>query len=262
MSGEVEEHVLALIRDGELFARVIFRLPGRGELDANRAPQRAHVVGRERGIEAVEQKLRDVLLLAQDGAAGGFGRMRREHGLDVQLPDELQHILELQPFDLQPRQGILHATGLRANAVLDEVLAAAADAVDLLREIHHLEPGGEGAHQIARNGGRPILDERKQLGVRLGVAVTPVDGGHAVLLHEIQELGATLLQQDLADQRAEGVHVLAQRFVLRREIDLTADHGPGISTLRGSTTSKRWLSQQNPPVAGGLCRTSGRSGLP
>ena len=121
----------------------------------------------------------DVVGEAADGASalGAASALRPDVVLlDVQLPDELQHILELQAFDLQPRQGILNAAGLRANAVFHEVFAAAADAVDLLREIHHLEPGGEGSHQVPRDSGGAILHQRKQLGMRLGVAITSMDG--------------------------------------------------------------------------------------
>ena len=48
-----------------------------------RAHKRIELGARRAGILTVEQILRDVLLLAQDRAAGGFGRMCREHRLDA-----------------------------------------------------------------------------------------------------------------------------------------------------------------------------------
>jgi hypothetical protein len=140
----------------------------------------------------------------------------------VQLTNERQHVVERQAFHLQAREGVLYAAGLRPNAVFHEVFATAANAVNLLCEVHDLEPGGERAHEVARHIGGAPLHALHQLNMGLGVAIAALDGGDAVLLHEIQKLGPTLLQQDFADQRAERVHVLAKRFVLGREIDLAA----------------------------------------
>jgi hypothetical protein len=96
--------------------------------------------------------------------------------------------------------------------------------VNLLREVHDVEPGGKRTHEVARHIRRPALYPREQLGVGFDIAVATLDGGDAVLLNEVQELGAALLEQDFPDQRTERMHILAKRFVLRREIDLTAEH--------------------------------------
>jgi hypothetical protein len=46
-------------------------------------------VGRKTRVEALEQALRDALLLAQQGAAAGLGRVRREHRLDREAAEQL-----------------------------------------------------------------------------------------------------------------------------------------------------------------------------
>ena len=56
--GEIEHHVLALVGDREPLARVVFGLPGRGDLGAHAAPVLAQLLRRERRIEPVEQQLR------------------------------------------------------------------------------------------------------------------------------------------------------------------------------------------------------------
>ena len=55
-------------------------------------------------------------------------------------------------------------------------------------------------------------------------ALAPRDGAQPVPFDEFEELLAALIAQDLADEGAEGVHVLAQRSVLRRELNVLAIH--------------------------------------
>ncbi len=117
--------------------------------------------------------------------------------------------------------------GLRAAAVLAEVRAAAADAVHFLREVHGLEPHGEGTHQVAGELRRPVANGGGELETRLLVPVAAADGGLAVELHQLEELQAALLEQNFPDQRAERVHVLAQGLVLRGKVDVVADHVSG-----------------------------------
>ena len=71
---QIEQHVLALVRDSQLLARMILRLPTRRQLDADAAPEPPRLVRCQCGIEPVEQMLGDALLLAQDGLARGLGR--------------------------------------------------------------------------------------------------------------------------------------------------------------------------------------------
>ena len=92
--GEIEHHVFALVGDREPLARMVFGLPGRGDLGAHAAPVLAQLLRRERRIEAVEQQLRDALVLAQHRAARALGGMRGEHRLDADLLQQLEHFGE------------------------------------------------------------------------------------------------------------------------------------------------------------------------
>ncbi len=150
--------------------------------------------------------------------------MRRKHRLDGERADELEHLGGAEARALERGERVLHAARLRLFAVLEEVFAAPADAVDALREVHRLKPGGEGAHHIARRGRRAPAHPRGELGARLPLAGARPDRGAPVALDELEERVAPLLAQDLPDQRAEGVHVRAQRLVLGREMDVVAVH--------------------------------------
>src|SRR6202008_4985966 len=74
------------------------------------------------------------------------------------------------------------------------------------------------------------------------------------LFNEIEELAAALLFEDFTDERAERVNILAQRFVLRREMDLTADH-EGILGLRPGRRAPRLV--RNPPSLSPTALTPG-----
>ena len=182
------------------------------------------LVGRERGIEALEQVVRDALLLAQQRAAIGFGGMRGEYRLDRQTLDEIERLGERPAVRLQSGDCVLDAAGLRPLAVLEEVVAAAPDAMHLLGEIDRLEPGGEGPHQVARQRRRPVAHACGELRPGVALAGAPTDRGHPVQLHQLEQLLAALLAQDLADQGAERVHIVAQRRVLGGELDVAAVH--------------------------------------
>src|ERR1700733_15421329 len=125
----------------------------------------------------------------------------------------------------------------------------------LLCKIDDLEPGRKGAHQVARRGRRPSLHARRKLDPGLWIAVAAADGQDAVLLHEVEERSAALFAQDLAHESPQGMHILAQRRVLRRKQDFATVHGepPILTRAAGWARVKPprpsptcWLVQQNP----------------
>ena len=221
---QVEQDLLALIRDREPFARQLLGLPRRGQLHTDAAPDTAGFVRREGRVETFDQALCDAQLLAQQRPAAGFGRMRREHRLDGQTADELEDLRRGEALALQRGDRILHAAGLGPLTVLEQILAAAPDAVDPFRQIDALEPGGEGAHHFARQRRRALAYTSRELGVRFARAGAAADGGDAVQLHQLEQLLPALLAQDFAHERAERMHVLAQRLVLGRKVDVAAVH--------------------------------------
>ncbi len=92
----------------------------------------------------------------------------------------------------------------------------------LLGDIDRLEPGREGAHQVARERRRAAAHQRLQLRPRAGLAAAGADRRHAIGLDQLEQRLAALLEQNLAHQRAQGVHVIAQRLVLGGEMDVAA----------------------------------------
>ena len=120
-------------------------------------------------------------------------------------PTVARDILASLPERLRPSQptfdetGGLHAAGLGTLAVLHEVLATSPDAMDLLGEIHHLEPGGEGANQIPCEMGRPSAHALDEVRAARRVAFAAADGRDPILLDGLQQLRPALLQQDFAD---------------------------------------------------------------
>ncbi len=230
---QVEQHMLALIGHRETLTRVILGLPGRGDLGAHPIPDRARFARRQGRIQPVEQQLGYALLLAQHGAPGGFGGMGGEHRLDLQLRQDGHDVIQGEPCGLERAERILDAAGLRPAAVLEEVIAPAANAVHLFRQVHHLEPGRKRAHQIACLRGQAAAHPRRKL-PRAGIALAPIDGGDAVLLHRGQQRRAPLLAQDVADEIAQGVDILTQRFMLGRKMDLLAFQN-GFSTNANDT---------------------------
>ncbi len=149
--GEIEHHVFALVGHREPLARMVFGLPRGGELGAHAAPVLPQFLRRQRGIEAVEQQLGDALVLAQHRAACALGGMRGEHRLDADLLQQLEHLVEREAAALELGERGLDSARLRALAGLEEIAAAAADAMHLLGEIDRAEPHGEGARQVARH---------------------------------------------------------------------------------------------------------------
>src|SRR6185295_7617822 len=101
-----EQHVLALVCDTEPLARVLRCLPAAGDLAANAIPDLMRLRRRARQAEPAEQQLRDLLLLAQDRAAGRLGGMRREHRLDPDLDHQTADLVEPESLRFEPGHGL------------------------------------------------------------------------------------------------------------------------------------------------------------
>src|SRR5262245_481845 len=139
--------------------------------------------------------------------------MRHEYRLNTQRAQKIEDVFQAEAAGLQRRYGVLNTARLGALAVLDEVLAPPPDSMDLFSEVDCLEPREKRADQISRQGWRPASDSCSQLDCRLLIPVSPLDRGYAIMLSEIKELLATLLLEDVADESAQRMYVIAQRFV-------------------------------------------------
>ncbi len=152
--------------------------------------------------------------------------MRREDRLDAQPAEQLDGLVECMAALLQPLETVRQATGLRLAAVV-EIGATAADAMDLFRHVDHLEPGREGADQVFGLLRRPGFRPHLQLDAGAAVVVATADRELAIPFNFREELVAALIPEHLADQRAQGVHVVAQRRVLGGERYVFAWHDRG-----------------------------------
>src|SRR5204863_455554 len=130
-----------------------------------------------------------------------------------------------------------------------QILAAAADPVHPLREVHGHEPGGEGAQQLARERRRPIAHAGGELAPRLVLAGPGADGRGAIELDQLEQLLTALLEQDLAHQRAERVHILAQRLVLGRKVDVGARLRAARCCAAPRSGWRGWPPARAPPAA-------------
>ena len=227
---QIEQNVLALVDDGQAFAGMLFGLPDAGDLEPNTRPQRIAFRRRQARVVPVEQVLRDVLLFAQDRAPGRFGRMPREHGFDAHGGDQFERLRKRHSVAMQARDAIRDAAGLRCARVV-EILAAPADSMHFLRRVHRLEPNRKRASKVGGRRGRSAHRPPLQFGGPGGVAFTPLNRRDAVVLDELEEFLAPLVAQHLADQLAQGVHVVPQRRVLDWKLDALAIHSARLSKV-------------------------------
>ena len=215
--------MLPLVRDGETLAGVAGRLPPRREFRPHALDGRVLLPGCPGRVESPDQQSGDPLLLAQQRAPRGFRRVRREHGLDAQAPEQRDHVLEAHAAPSQPGKALVETARLGRAAVV-HVLPAAAHAMHLLRQVDHLEPGRERADQVLGFAGLASLCADDQLHRLVRVALSTADRRLPVGLHRLEELLAALVPEHLAHQLAKQVHVVAQRGVLEGKEDAFAGH--------------------------------------
>ncbi|CAM5531397.1 hypothetical protein STENM327S_07974 [Streptomyces tendae] len=211
--GEVFEDVAdsAQVQLVEVVDGVAGLVGGLGTDDAQLVglPDQVDVLG-EPGVEAAPvglvdrgvQEGRDTAELVEDGAAGGLGGVRGEHGAHVEVADRLAQVLGVGVLEPVGRAGEQSALGGALGAQF-------AAAVDLLGDVGEVEVGGEGADQL---GGGLQFGAAQQFGGGLAVLA----GESAYLLDEFQQLGALLPDQGLPEEIAQSADVGAQFAAGRR----------------------------------------------
>ena len=102
------------------------------------------------GLEQIDQQAADALLLGQDGAPDGLGRMGGEHGLDQHSLELGHHLVERHPGVADPSHDVVEASGLWLARL--QVLPAPADAVHALGHVDEREVGGESSCHLGGKG--------------------------------------------------------------------------------------------------------------
>ncbi len=138
--GEIEKHLFQLVVHGGPDRRVLLGLPGGRDRHADAGPGHRLFRRHPRGVQSFQQSPGDDLFFFQEGAPRGLGGMGGEHRRDSRLPEQFQHLVPAHALRGQPAERVLQSVRLRRGRVT-LVVAPAADAMDFLRQVDHLEPG-------------------------------------------------------------------------------------------------------------------------
>ncbi len=206
---QIEADMLALVFHGRAHGRGIGGLPRGGQGHAEPRGIGGRFTRGALAVEVVDQAGHHQLLFFQQRAAHRFGRVRSEHRLDVDPRQPLGKLVQGDALRFEIDQCVLQAIGLRRGGTGTLVVAAAANAVHALGDVHHLEIGTERTHH--RFGAR-----RRQAGQRIveigqgSVAFAAGDGARTHLFHIIEKLRGDLLGEQVADQCAESAYIVTQ----------------------------------------------------
>ncbi len=164
-------------------------------------------------IRPFVEQLADALQLGEHGPARGLGRVGGEHRPHVEAVGHLAQggALRLVVLNVIEQCAQASAGDAAARAVL-------VHPVGLFRHVRQLEEGGKGAHQVGRVGDV----ESNQQGIQFGGGAVVGAGGAGLFaerpnpLDQLQEMGAVLPHQGVAEQVAKQVDVGPHRRVPRR----------------------------------------------
>ena len=140
--------MFSFIGHGAARPRLVLGLPARCELGPDLLPYGVPLAGRCTGIESLQKKIGDSLLLAQQGAARRVGRMGSKDWRDRRPPQHGHDLVEGDAAVAQLGYRRLQAVTLRQGTV--EVATPPPDPMDLLGKVNDLEPGGKRAGELLR----------------------------------------------------------------------------------------------------------------
>jgi hypothetical protein len=229
--GEVEVDMFELVEHARSLAGDVGGLPGAGQRHAQARPIDLALGRGARADQIGDQRTHDLLLLLEQDAPRHFGRMRGEHGFDVDARQRGEQDVRADAGLAQAQQNVVQAVGLR-RCTGDLVIAPAPDALHALGDVDHLEIGGERARDGFRGGRVQAVELARQCVERGGLAA-PRDGCRARRLDAGVEGFAILLDEQFADEAAEPAHVLAQGGIGGFEVGITG----GAHARLGSKTS-------------------------
>ena len=139
--------------------------------------------------------------------------------LDTQSVQQRLQRVQVEARRLEFDQRLLETAWLVLSVFL-EVFAAATNAMHFLGSVHHLEVGRKRANDFHRQRQVQVADQFGQFLSRPLVIFTAAYRTEAGILDEFEKVRPTLVPQEIANQRAENTHIVAERLVLRFEGDV------------------------------------------
>ena len=218
--GQEKQHVLQFVGDRHSLRRVFVGLPPCRHFQPYVGEARTLLLHRHRRVQHVDKAAHDVLLFAQYGSAGRFGRVRRENWLEVQGIEYFLECIDIQTGCFQPHQHVFETSGLI------------------------LEIGRETANDFRREIGFLAFDQVDQAFSRTIIAFASADGSYPGGLDEIEKILTALFADKRANEFPERADVLAERPVLVLEDNVLAAQTHvgrllGAATVHGFSAGRR-----------------------
>ena len=210
---QMEDHILHFVGHRGAGGGLLLRLPGQFNLppqlllDARLFPRRGI-----RLVQADEQGAGHALALGQQGASHRPGGMCGEHRHDFHLRQGVPHLGQPQALRRQFAQHGHQTAGL-GRRIRARLLAATADAVNLLRQIHQREEGREGPRQFPGGGGGQAAQLAGQFAIRVGRSSPALPRGAAGQFNPLQQGGATQIGDHLAQHASQEAHIVPQGLI-------------------------------------------------
>ena len=196
--------------------KLLFGLPGRGHLEGDTLLEffASDRVERLR-LKALDQRARQPLVLLQERAPYGLGRMSGKHGFDHDRAQSPRYVLRRRATTHEFAADCLKAAGL--GFARAQVVDAPAQSVDLLGHVHDAEVGTESANHLEGLGGGQLAQlggEGRPCG---GITPAPLARHQAGGFDPLVDAGGSELPQEVPQECAQSPDIAAQRPVLEFE---------------------------------------------
>ena len=226
--GHVEQHAFQFVGHGGARMRLDARLPAGGDGGTDALQREAFLARGQFGIEAFHQAQHQVVFLFQDGAPRGLGGVGGEHRQDFEPGKLLFHLFGADSALMEVADHGLQAARLRLVLVA-LIGAPPADAVHFLGQVDDPQVGRKGVDDSHDVVFAEIAQSRLEHLRALVIALAAADGRFAHALDRLQQSLPMLVDQHLADDRAQQADVLAQGAVFLRQFNLSEfAHGPRV----------------------------------
>ena len=173
--GQEKQDVFRLVAHAHVFPWVFLGLPACGDVHSYAGHQGLLFLGREVGVEHLDQVPGDALLVSQHCAARHFHWVRGEDGLHRQSRQRRKDRIGTDAAVLESRNDVFESARLGCCRV-PQVGPAPADPVDLLGQVDDLEVGGKRANEFSGGFRGQRSQQSLELFQRLGIAFPVGDG--------------------------------------------------------------------------------------